>query len=727
MKPCPVTFVLKAVLLLAASAVDAQEPAPDSTGDSTVATPPTAADSARTRLPTVTVKAARAAQSTFAIPLAITVVGRERLENRRGYSLDEALQDVPGVVAQSRAGGSDIRLSIRGFGARGAGDRSNAGTSRGVRVLLDGIPETEPDGRTSFDLIDLAAAERLEVVRSNASALWGNAGGGVVSISTVPSFEKFFADLQQIGGSFGLRRSVVRAGTRLGTGSLVATFTNTSQHGWRDRSDSRRFLLNTALTSQLGGSTDFGLFVSAANDLFHIPGPLTMAEALATPRIANATYASRDERRFNRLGRIGMTLEHSFGESSSLSGMLFVNPKVLQRSERNTFRDFNRYHLGGNVVYRGSAAVSPRLRATTLLGVDEAYQNGTILFYSLTPEGTRGTELRDNKGEGALNSGIFAQEELLFNERLGLDLGARYDVIRYDYRSFIDPSLDAVKSFSRLTPKIGVNYRPSSVHSFYASVGGGIEAPAGNETDPASTFGQDTVTAINPLLDAIRSTTFELGTKHALVLAALADATLAYDVAGYWTEVTNDIVPYRGGRFFFTAGKVRRRGVEAGASLVLPAGLELRGNASYSRNRYIEYTVDSVHYGKPGAIADYAGNAVAGVPGTSYFASVAHPLGPVIPLRLELSLRGVGDYFADDANVVRVPDYHTVALTMSTSRLIHLSSQIGLRAFVAVENLTDRRYIGSAFVNPDVVNGVPVAFEPGSPRAFVVSVSLGWR
>jgi len=309
MKQRLLAFVLCLMTVTGAVAVDAQEPAPDSTADSTAAPTP---DSSRTRLPTVTVKAARASQSTFAVPLAITVVARERLENRRGYSLDEALQDVPGVVAQSRYGGSDIKLSIRGFGARGAGDRSNAGTSRGVRVLLDGIPETEPDGRTSFDLIDLAAAERVEVVRSNASALWGNAGGGVVSISTVPSFEKFFADLQQIGGSFGLRRSVVRAGTRLGTGSLAATFTNTSQNGGRDHSDSRRFLLNTALTSRLGDRTDLGLFVSAANDLFHIPGPLTMAEALATPRIANATYASRDERRFNRLGRIGMTLEHSF-------------------------------------------------------------------------------------------------------------------------------------------------------------------------------------------------------------------------------------------------------------------------------------------------------------------------------------------------------------------------------------------------------------------------------
>src|SRR5687767_9508604 len=206
MKQRTLALVVGGILATGALAVQAQEPVPDSIADSTAVTPPTSADSTRTRLPTVTVKAARASQSTFAVPLAITVVGRERLENRRGYSLDEALQDVPGVVAQSRAGGSDIRLSIRGFGARGAGDRSNSGTSRGVRVLLDGIPETEPDGRTSLDQLDLATAEAVEVTRSNASSLWGNAAGGVVNVVTVPSLRVPSVEFQPIFGGFGLAR-----------------------------------------------------------------------------------------------------------------------------------------------------------------------------------------------------------------------------------------------------------------------------------------------------------------------------------------------------------------------------------------------------------------------------------------------------------------------------------------------------------------------------------------
>src|SRR5687767_1007381 len=265
--------------------------------------PADSVDTARVKLPPVKVTATRQATSTFAAPLAVTVIGKPRLETKRGYSLDDAVSNVPGVFAQSRYGASDVRITIRGFGARGAGDRSNAGTSRGIRVLVDGIPETEPDGRTAFDLVDLAAASRIEVVRSNASALWGNAGGGVVDISTVPEFNKDFASAQQLVGTYGLFRTALQAGAKLGQASLAATFTNTMQDGYRDHADTRRALVNASITSPLGDATALGVYIAVANDLFHIPGPLTLAEVTANPRQANGTYAARDERRWNRLGR----------------------------------------------------------------------------------------------------------------------------------------------------------------------------------------------------------------------------------------------------------------------------------------------------------------------------------------------------------------------------------------------------------------------------------------
>lgn len=684
------------------------------------------ADSLRTRLAPITVLARGSDRTTINVPLAITVIDREDLHRTRGYGLDEALSHVPGVLAQSRSGASDVRIVIRGFGARGAGDRSNAGTSRGIRVLLDGFPETEPDGRTSFDGIDLGAAERIDVVRSNASALWGNAAGGVVAVSTVPTFANSGMSAELATGSYGLSRTVLRAGTDVGAGRVFSSFTNTTLDGYRVSSGARRGLLNLGYTASLGDGTDLGVFAMGSNSQFSIPGPLTRAQAEADPEQANATYASRRERRYNRLGRLGASVSHRFGGSNEVGGMLYVNPKYLQRSERGTFRDFTRYHTGGNVTYQNRSTLSPSVRSRLLAGTDVAYQDGAILFYSLTADAERGTTLRDNKREGAANFGAFVSEELDLGDRWTASLGARYDDIRYIARSFITPQLNDQRSFSRLTPKVGVTFRASPVHTFYANLGGGVEAPAGNETDPAATFGQDTIVGINPLLDPIRSTTMEVGTKQIVVRGNGWLRQVSYDIAAYQTNVQNEIVPYRGGRFYFSAGEARRRGLEFGVDARGGGGVILETALTFSDNTYQRYVVDSVHYDptKAGRFADYSGNKVVGVP--DVFGSLTLGLAPpaLRGLAVRFVTQGFGKYFADDANAVTVPGYAIVGTTVSLDRPIALGGGIGLRGFVAINNLGDRSYIASAFLNPDVVNNVPVAFEPGLRRNVVISFSL---
>ncbi|HEX5073388.1 MAG TPA: TonB-dependent receptor, partial [Gemmatimonadaceae bacterium] len=411
-------------------------------------------------LPSVTVSATRSASRILTTPLAVTKIETPELRSVSGFGIDDALNRVPGVIAQSRYGTSDIRLMIRGYGARGAGDRSNSGTSRGIRVLLDGFPETEPDGRTALDQLDLGAAEEVEVIRSNASALWGNAAGGVVNVITMPSTTKPTVEAQPIFGGFGLARYAVRTAAPLGErGVLWANFTNTSFDGWRDHSDARRALVNGGASGRVGESTRLGLYFTAANNLMHVPGPLTQAQVDEDPNQANPTYLQRDERRYNRVGRLGVSVDHDVSSTFSLSSMLYVNPKYLQRSERNTFRDFTRYHVGGNVVARKALSTSGT-RSVVTLGIDEAYQDGAILFYTLSPTGGRGTTLTDNKGEGANNFGVFFQDELSIGQRLTLLLGARYDAVAYNYRSFLPspPVRSDRRDFSRVSPKLGINW-----------------------------------------------------------------------------------------------------------------------------------------------------------------------------------------------------------------------------------------------------------------------------
>lgn len=674
----------------------------------------------------VTITATRNPTSVLRVPLAVSIVTRTTLETSRGYGFEDALNLVPGVFSQSRSGNQDARITIRGFGARGAGDRSNAGTSRGIRVLIDGFPETEPDGRTAFDGVDLAATERIDVVRSNASATWGNAAGGVLNIATMPDVHESMVTGQQMAGSFGLLRSALRTGARVGNGEVYGSFTSSTFDGWREGSASRRNVLNVGGTARLGDATTLGAYALGTNNLFHIPGPLTRAQAETDPTQANATYLSRRERRYNRTARFGISLDHRPESGPQFTATLFANPKYLQRSERGTFRDFTRYHVGGSVSAGWQGQLSESVSSHLVIGADEAYQDGAILFYGLANGERNATDLRDNKREGANNAGFFVHDELRFGESLSLTLGGRYDDITYHGESFINPALNGVKHFRGVTPKVGITKSLSPTRTLYASVGGGVEAPAGNETDPAGTFGQDTIYAINPLLEPIRSTTLEVGTKHIVAVGGGFLHSLSYDLSLYRTAVRNEIVPYRGGRFYFTAARANRSGAELAVSLRAAGGISLQSALTFANNTYADYRVDSVHYGasRAGSFADYSGNEVVGVP--TGMAQVTLGLAPAAwnGVGVNIGFHAISKYFADDANSVVVPGYGTVSASLSLGRPVSIRGGVGIQGFVSVNNVFDRHYLESAFLNPDIVGGVPVAFEPGMPRNMVFSLSL---
>lgn len=674
----------------------------------------------------VTVTATRAPTAILTAPLAITKIPTDELGATSGVGMDQALSHAPGVIARSRYGGTDIQLMIRGYGARGAGDRSNTGSSRGVRVLIDGFPETEPDGRTALDQVDLGAASSIEVVRSNASAVWGNAAGGVVNVSTVPHVTQATAGLQTLQGSFGLRRYLANAAAPLGNGTMYGTLTNTTSDGWRVHSASERTLLNAGLVGTVGGRTDLGIYLVATKNLIHQPGPLTASQLAADPRQANATYLARDERRDNATGRLGVTVDHHLSSNTTISSSVFVNPKYQQRSERNTYRDFTRYHLGGSLMARHKfmAGSAP---STWAVGVDEALQDGAILFYNLTPEGKRGTTVQQDKAEGLNNLGVFVENSTVFADRLTVLLGARYDRVGYYFKNFLpSPKPKDDRLISRVSPKLGASWLLNASHSLYANIGTGIEVPASNESDPTPGTG---AALLNPLQDPIVSTTYEFGLKGSGSQIGQTGIIASYDVALYDIEVRNDAIPYASGRYYLTAGRSRRNGLEIGANAVSGSGVFGSAALTFTRNRYLEYVVDSAVIlpndpSKVGAIADYSDNHTVGIPSSL----VNLELGTAIPglrnLRVSGQLESSGDYFADDANIVTVPGYTIFHLQAALAKPISMGGGLGINGSIAVRNLTDKRYVAASFLNPDKVGSEWAAFQSGLPRSVVVMLSF---
>ncbi len=648
----------------------------------------------------IVVTGTRTPESALNLPAGISVVRRDAFTDSRTNSLRDALIGVPGVFVQSRGGSQDVRITIRGFGARGNGERSNSGNIRGIRVLTDGVPVTEPDGRTSLDLVDLGATDRVEVVRSNASALYGNASGGIVNLRTDLAFERPYTELRERVGAYGFHREQAVTGFGVGAARGVFSLSNSTFDGWRAHSSGTSGQASLRLAVPVGEHDRLGVLMDAVSNLNRFPGALTRAEADADPAQANATFVSRDERRRNRVGRVALTWDRAIEESMDLALTAFAEPKVLQRSERNRFRDFTRYHVGGSGVFSWRSNIATGVQNRVSIGVDEALQDGAILFYDLGPGGSRGTTLLADKREGANSVGGFVEEALLLDQHWSASVAARWDALWYVSEDFIDPTLDATKTFKRVTPKGSLSYR-SGAHTVYASLGGGVEAPAFNEIDPPPSVPP---TSLNPFLEPMHSVTYELGAKGTAPAGALG--SVRYDAAVYLIEVRNDIVPFNGGAYFFTAGKSQRRGGELSLGLSPLAGLTLGGSLALAKNEYVDYTND---------LGDFGGKQVPGLPEATFTAQARYqaPVGLFGMLEVEHA----GGYFADDANTVSTRAYTVLNGTVGYARA---AGRYQLRAFVGGNNLTDEAYDASVFING--INNQ--FFEPGLPQNWVAGLTL---
>src|SRR5713101_6124021 len=167
-------------------------------------------------LPPAVVSVTRANPPINKIPQAVELVERAAISQARPtWGLDEALASVPGVYAANRYNFSlDQRISIRGFGAR------SQFAIRGIKVLLDGVPQTLPDGQGQLTNLELGAADRIEVLRGSASALYGNASGGVISIWTDPALPPRMSEEVRIVGGWS-ERDPRRAWSKWQSASLL--------------------------------------------------------------------------------------------------------------------------------------------------------------------------------------------------------------------------------------------------------------------------------------------------------------------------------------------------------------------------------------------------------------------------------------------------------------------------------------------------------------------------
>ncbi|MDP3446188.1 MAG: TonB-dependent receptor, partial [Ignavibacteria bacterium] len=152
---------------------------------------------------------------------------------------------------------------------------------------------------------------------------------------------------------------------------------------------------------------------------------------------------------------------------------------------------------------------------------------------------------------------------------------------------------------------------------------------------------------------------------------------------------------------------------------------KLKTSFTYLNSEYDDYLVDSLHYNKPGRIANYSGNKTAGIP--EYFYNLTFEYKPdfLKHILFSYTLGGTSSYFVDDANQIEVPSNSISNIKVALIKPVNIIGGIYITGFISVNNLFNTKYISSSFINPDILGGEAYYIEPGLPRNYLFSVSLG--
>lgn len=210
--------------------------------------------------PTV-VTATHTEENSFDVPVSIDVVTKESIQDAQvGMNLSESLIRVPGLTAQSRTSYSqDPQISTRGFGAR------SAFGVRGIRIFVDGIPLTMPDGIAQPGNIDLETIKAIEVMRGPFSTMYGSSSGGVIQMITDDAPKTPELKFNFMAGSYGMtKESTKLSGTQKNV-QYMLDLSHFDTDGYRDHSAAWK----DQATAQLKFNLDNGTRVNILADYFN--------------------------------------------------------------------------------------------------------------------------------------------------------------------------------------------------------------------------------------------------------------------------------------------------------------------------------------------------------------------------------------------------------------------------------------------------------------------------
>ena len=642
----------------------------------------------------VVVSASRNGQRSFDTPAAIALVDRATIESAGPQvNLSESLNRVPGLTILNRQNyAQDLQVSIRGFGAR------SAFGIRGIRLLIDGIPATTPDGQGQGSSISLTSTDRIEVLRGPLAQMYGNSSGGVIQAFTrdAPARPEFGA--QYYVGAFGMHRADVQYAGRINDYGLVADYSTFGTNGYRDNSKTERKQFNGKLSFDVQESTHVNVVVNQFDmPLALDPLGLTAAQMAANPEQAGTNAVSRGVRKEVRQNQIGSALVHTIDTDRFVSARAYYGTRdnvqyqagIPPATPTGAWVGLNRAYYGAGLQYNAQS----RLGATPLTWVagyefdrSREMRKGGAAAVGVKTSTTRN---EDNQAE---NSDFFAQATARVSDLVSVVGGLRYSTVRFssDDHFLSDGNGSGATRFDAASPVLGLTYHASDSLNLYANYGKGFESPTLVEV----AYRGAGVPAFNTSVNASSSQNYEVGAKWAPSLRS------RLDFAVFQIDSTDEIVVASstgGNSTFKNAPGTTRTGWELSGSTLMTPHVRATLAASMVNARFSQ-TFTS------GANTVASGNKIPGIPQSFVFSEVlwshqkldtgkkASALGS----QAGVEFTQAGRLFANDVNTASADGYATFNLKASHGWAVGSGS---LTTYARIDNLTDQRYVGSVIVN----------------------------
>ncbi len=677
-------------------------------------------DSTRTqRLVPMRIEVTRAPSTDDRLPWAVATQGRREL--RRGQAtlgVDEALANIPGVVVSNRYNYAlDQRLSIRG-----AGSRANFGL-RGVKVLLDGVPQSLPDGQSQLTNIDLAAIGSVEVLRGASSSLYGNGSGGVLAFTTdLAAPDRLGASVRAMSGSFGLTKLQVRTSGRAGSTLGAVSASRTTVDGFRQYSRADLRQLTGAVDHALSDGLKLSLRAGTAETPTALnPGALTQAEYDVRPESAAFNNVRRGARR--AVSQRFVSARVSAGEGpTTWSAALYGQRRFVE----NPLATLPPGGAGAN----GVGGLIDRRVTGLRLDAARSYEGPRRARLSVALDAQRSHDTRTNRqttngvsdlptdtvflkqGETVTSLGPSAQFQFDPAARVTVSLGARWDRIGFAVADeFLGDGDDdsGERTMVAASGHAGLVWRWRDALAPYANVSTAFETPTTTELNAR----EDGAGGFNGTLGPQRIRSIELGARGRL------GARVGYELALFESSASDAIVQFleSGGRAFFrNAGRTRNRGLELGVTGVLTRWLTARGAFTVADYRFLEYAVPSATLPAP-ALDTLDGNHLAGVPDRTWRVALQAARGGV---SVDVEHSWQGKAWGNDANTVPVAAWGQGQLNVRAS---WSGRWLGRRVepFVSLQNALDERYVGAITLN----GAGGRVLEPAPGRNWYAGIEIG--